>query len=125
MTLIGCYLPPDNSIIWGRDAAALFSHLIALLYMASNDDLVLLCGDFNARLGNFDELIHGVDNIRERKVIDVQHNKHGESLTEFLKDSKCCVMNGRFHENLDNVTYISTRGESVINYYICPHEHLK
>ena len=124
MTLIGCYLPPDNSI-WGRDAAAFLSHLIALLYMTSNDDLVVLCGDFNARLGNFNDFIHGVDNIKERKVIDVKHNKHGESLMEFLKDSNCCVMNGRFHENLDNFTYISTRGKSVIDYFICPHEHLK
>ena len=58
-------------------------------------------------------------------MIDVKHNKHGESLMEFLKDSKCCVMNGRFHENLDSCNNISTRGKSVIDYCICPHEHLK
>ena len=40
--------------------------------MACNDDLVLLCGDFNARLDNFNDFIHGVDDIRERKVIDVK-----------------------------------------------------
>ena len=36
-----------------------------------------LCGDFKARISNFDDFISGVDFIPERHVVDFNSNKHG------------------------------------------------
>ena len=60
--------------MWG-DAKELFSHLISQLYLTSYADFVLLCGDFNARMGKLHDTIEDFDGITKRKVIDAsQHN---------------------------------------------------
>ncbi len=122
--LIGCYLPPEFSH-WGRDSDNFFSHLITLLYMSTNEDLITICGDFNARISDKCDYIPEVDSIQSRTAIDHSYNKHGEALLEFLKDTKCCTVNGRIDINNDNFTCISTKGKSVVDYLISPHECLK
>ena len=49
---------------------------------------------------------------------------YGEFLCKVLVDSNCCVLNGRQCEN-DNdngFTFLSTRGNSVVDYFIVPYE---
>lgn len=122
--LIGCYLPPENSV-WGRNSTDFFAHLITLLYQSMNSDLVMLCGDLNARIGDKLDSINVIDNVPLRKNVDQETNKHGESLIEFMKDTRMCTLNGRYDADKDDFTSISSRGKSVVDYIITPHECLR
>ena len=51
-----CYLPPDNSP-YGKDVDGFFSHLTAQLHLASDADLIFICGDMNARVGEQNDLL--------------------------------------------------------------------
>ncbi len=44
---------------------------------------------------------------------------------EFLLDSKCCIINGRITPEYDNPTFVSTRGTSVVDYIVTPHDCIK
>ena len=84
-----------------------------------------ICGDFNARCADFQDVIAGVDNIPERQVIDFTANKHGELLCEFLINSNCCMLNGRNPESSANeFTCIRSQCSSVVDYCLVPHEDL-
>ena len=39
-----------------------------------------ICGDFNARCGNIQDFIDGVDNVQIRNVIDDVSNRNGDLL---------------------------------------------
>ena len=45
-----CYLSPENSQ-WDRDASKFFMYVLTTLYLCSYADLIILCGDFNSRIG--------------------------------------------------------------------------
>ena len=68
-----------------------------------NADLVLVCGDLNARTGDKLDYISDVDTIPIRKSLETTYNKHGELLIEFMKDARICMLNGRFDETKNNV----------------------
>lgn len=116
--IISCYLSPESST-WGRNADLCFSHLLALMYTVKGD-AVYICGDFNSRIGDFKDYVEG-DDIITRTALDTVVNKHGHSLVEFLRDSKCCVLNGRLNPENDNFTSISIRGKAVVDYIMTPH----
>ncbi len=44
-----CYLSPENSV-WGRNADDMFSQLTGELYVNQEADLLIVAGDFNARI---------------------------------------------------------------------------
>ena len=87
-----CYLSPENSV-WGRDVSNYFVNILSLLYVCSLADLIVLCGDFNARIGKNLDFISDVDQVSKRICIDNVKNSHGSSFIEFLKESKLCVLN--------------------------------
>ena len=124
ITIICVYLPPENSN-YGRDASSFYSHLITLVYDAVNSDVTLICGDFNARIGERCDYIEDVDELPPRIVLDKVVNNHGELFIDFLRDIKMCVLNGRFQSTKDDFTCISTRGKSVVDYFAVPHECLR
>ena len=66
----------------------------------------------------------GIDFLPERNVIDFTKNSYGEYLCKFLIDSNGCILNGRHWIN-NGVTFVSTRGRSVVDYFIVPYEHLE
>lgn len=124
MSIVAIYLSPENSL-WGRDSINFFSHLISLIYSCSESDFTIVCGDFNARLGDLDDFIPDVDDLCSRLSIDSVKNKHGEALIEFLKEVKMCIVNGRVGlANNDDYTCISVRGRSVVDYFLVPHINL-
>ncbi len=84
-------------------------------------DAIFFAGDLNARLGNLRDYID-LDEVPTRISIDATENNHGKALREFLVDSKCCVLNGRVTPEFDNPTYVSTRGTSVVDYFVTPHD---
>ena len=112
-----CYLPPEQSV-WGRDAVHFFSHILSHLYNYCDDDAFYLCGDLNSKLGKMSDFIPEVDKIEPRICIDNSTNKHGSVFQDFLLDAKCCVINGRVCPANDNYTFVSTRGKSVVDYFV-------
>ena len=104
-----CYLPPEMSP-WGRDASGFFSHLLSQIYLCSHTDAVYVSGDFNSRVGNLDDYLKEIDDVPLRVALDEYVNKHGESLIEFLRDSKMCLINGRICPLDDNYTSVSIKG---------------
>ena len=115
IVLIPCYLPPENSE-WGAESEHFFSHLTSILYSIDNVDIVIGGGDFNARISNSLDYILDIDDVPERKVLDFNKNKHGESFLNFLLESKLCVTNGRIQGH-DNFTFITPQGKSVVDYF--------
>ena len=79
----------------------------------------------NSRVGKTDDFIETIDEIPVRSVIDFDKNYYGDRLIEFLKDSKFCMLNGPLTSDLNNFTFVSTRGLSVVDYILVPHVTLK
>ena len=66
--------------------------------MCCDDDVVAISGHLNARIGLDEDYIVNIDDVSNRLSIDNVRNN--------LKDSKCCVCNGRFDSSKDNYTGI-------------------
>ncbi len=75
-------------------------------------------------MGNKQDVISEIDNICERKAIDLGVNKHGTVLNEFLLDGKLGTVNGRLCIENDNFTFIDPWGRSVVDYFIVPVENM-
>ena len=118
--IFSCYLPPEGSSR-GRDSVSFFNHLLAQLY-SINYAAVYLCGDLNCRISDKDDCISDIDGLVPRIALDAVMNNHGESLLDFLKDSKCCILNGRLCPSKDNFTSISSKGKAVVDYIITAHD---
>ena len=117
--IFSCYLPPEGSVY--ANATNFFAHILTLLYLHQDTDLMFICGDFNGRIGKHTD-VSNIDDLPSREVIDDKLSGHGESLLEFLNDGKLCVLNGRFDSTEDNYTCISHKGNSVVDYIMTPHD---
>ena len=115
------YLPPENSP-WGRNATDFYSYLLGQVYLLSDKDAIIICGDLISRTGEMSDIISDIDGIPRRTAVDKNVNQHGHTLTDFLIDSKMCVLNGRFDNNTDNFTSVSTRGRSPVDFVCDPHD---
>ncbi|XP_076072119.1 uncharacterized protein LOC143043825 [Mytilus galloprovincialis] len=62
--------------------------------------------------------------VLPRQPIDETKNAFGDYLLDFLRDAKCCMLNGRGQKNKDNFTYVSPQGRSVVDYMIVPYGEL-
>lgn len=120
--IFSCYLPPEGSV--RADSYGLYNHLLVQIYNLLEADAIYVCGDLNSRIGQLEDCISDTDmDVPPRVSLDNVVNKHGAMLVEFLKDSKCCVLNGRISGN-DNFTSISVKGKAVVDYIITPHNCL-
>ena len=73
------------------------------------------------------DFIEGVDAVPDQNIDDFTKNMYGEFLCKFLVDSNCRVLNGRQYKN-DNdngFNFVSTRGKSVVDYFIVPYEYIE
>jgi hypothetical protein len=57
--------------------------------------LIYPCGVFNARIGDNNDFIEGVDDLPQRQEIDFTSNMYGDELIQFLLDSSKSGLNGR------------------------------
>ena len=121
--VFACYLAPDSSP-YGRNQSEYFGHLITQLYLYSECDQIYICGDFNGRIGELDDSIQGLDNLPKRHCLDKTVQGHGEALIGFMNDVKLCTLNGRVNPENDNYTCISSKGLSVVDYIMTPHDVL-
>ena len=118
-----CYLPPDVSTRL-NDAEQFYTRLTDQVYQYQNLGNVFICGDFNSRCGEASDYVEGVDDVRERDVIDVTMNHYGDLLLNFLIDCNFCMINGRV-KGKNDFTHVSHRGRSVVDYVLVPHEQLR
>lgn len=118
--LVSNYLPPAGSQ-YGKDCDGFFDRLLMLAYEHNGCEMLLYCGDFNARIGNIQDAPYG--NVPARTTIDKTINSHGNALIGFLNDNNCCVLNGRMGEN--QFTCTTYNGSSVVDYVITPCEMLR
>ena len=44
--IVGCYLPPENSL-YVKDAPHFYSHILSYMYQYYHCDAVYMCGDLN------------------------------------------------------------------------------
>ncbi|VDI73300.1 Hypothetical predicted protein [Mytilus galloprovincialis] len=117
-----CYLPPAES---GRalDHHVFFQTLLEQVYTYQNMGRIVICGDFNSRVGRNLDYIEGVDNIKPRSVVDFTENHQGDAFINFLSDANFAMLNGRFGDN--DFTYISPTGRSVVDYVCVPYEDME
>ena len=85
----------------GRDGDVVFNYINALFYQYQDEsDILLLCGDINARIGNVNDVKEdfNVFRIASRLICDSESN---------------------------NFTSTSTRGKAVVDYMVLPHDQLQ
>ena len=116
------YLPPENS---ARDINVhdFFNTIITQIYTIPGGSTLYLRGDWNSRCSDLPDYIEGVDTLQERNIVDFQLNSYGTIFCDFLIDVNCCFLNG---PNMlqNDYTFVSTRGCSVVDYYITLYEML-
>jgi len=110
-----CYLPPENSTR-GCKAEEFFDNLLGNIHKIIDSNPIIICGDFNARVGN---TMERNDALINRTTIDNTSNSHGKKLLTFLEDSDCCILNGRVTPEKDEFT-CTRLGKSVVDYIITP-----
>ncbi|XP_033731041.1 uncharacterized protein LOC117320594, partial [Pecten maximus] len=115
-----CYLPPEGTTR-PVDSDKFYGTLLENVYSFQNLGSVCIMGDFNARTGDLSDYIEGVDVVTPRAHIDDGENRLGVAFIDFLVDTNMCMLNGRLGSN-DNFTHVSTRGRSVVDYVVVPHE---
>ncbi len=76
-----CYLSPDYSTRNINPCA--FLDDLTQIYMYQNDDLYCVCGDCNARSGQEEDVIEGIDLVLPRDVVDFTSNSYGKVFTIF------------------------------------------
>ena len=123
ISIVGSYLPPENSV-YSESVDDYFQSLLALVYELYDDNVLLFCGDYNARVGCKKDFVETVDTLPTRTVIDNVHNDHGISLIDFLLQSNMCIVNGRITPLHDGFTSISHRGTAVVDFVLTSHDNL-
>ena len=99
--------------------------MLSIIYEYNDSDCKILCGDFNARIGDMKDFVEGVDNITDRTHIDYVKGGHYKDFIDFLIESKMCIVNGRINSELQNFTSVSKKGSSVIDYMCVSNDDLK
>ena len=72
-----------------------YSELICSIYLNSIVDLLILCGDFNSRIGKEQDFIENIDSLPVLQNLDKVKNVYGDTFLEFIKDLNLCIINGR------------------------------
>ena len=121
--VIGFYLSPD-SYIYGQDPENYFNEASVIWDDFLDCDLLVGSGDLNARTQEIIDYLPDIDgNVPKRTNPDKTKNSHGGHFITFLKDNRAVILNGRVTPELNDYTFVSTRGLSVPDYLFCPLEH--
>ena len=117
IVIYSVYLPPENSK-YGQFNEQILNMLTIEIYREGDSDLVMICGDLNARVANKDDC-ELMPDIKPRKSLDGTCNSQGLKLIDFTNDCKMCIVNGRITPDLDDFTSITSyRGKAVVDYSI-------
>ena len=113
-----CYVPPESSSR-GNSAEETLQAMAEGVEKYSSLGSLVICGDFNARLG---EAGDEVDGIRRCKIINMVKNSQEDGFVDYLRSTDMCVVNGR--KGRDAFTCVSGRGGSVVDYCVVEVEKL-
>ena len=122
LCLCVCYLPPSNSSR-GDISVEFFDCLKSQVLEFHSYGRMLICGDFNARIGSLPDVTEESSLLPPRHVIDNTTNSQGKALIEFLQACNLCVLNGRFPDG-NQYTSVSSKGLAVVDYCIVPIEEM-
>ncbi len=128
------YLPPENSSYVNSNLIDSFSILEREIVKYKNEGKILLCGDFNSRVGNIQDSIQHDSNdpfmplpinyipdicVAKRNNLDSLTNSYGRSLIDLLIGNDLCIINGRIRgDHLGNITCVKTKGVSTVDFNI-------
>ena len=99
----------------------MYDFLLSQVYQYYDDSPLIILGDVNGRIGDLQDFNVNIDTIPNRVPLDTVRNSFGDALVEFLKDAKMYVLNGSGDPKLDNYTFISPQGKSVVDYMMTPY----
>ena len=116
-----CYLPPSNSSR-GDISHDFFDSLKTMVYKYHCEGDFFICGDFNARCGNTQDIWDSSAVIPRRLTIDHSSNIAGKLLLDFLESADMCMLNGRFGDPSNRYTSFSPLGMSLVDYCLVPIE---
>ncbi len=85
-------------------------------------DMMLFWGDYNARTDPLKDSIEDINCVPQRHVLVEVLYGYDKSLINFVNDFKLCILNGKLDVQNDNVTYISDKGNSVVDYVFVPQD---
>ena len=119
------YLPPDT-FQYGRDPEGYFADNAVIWSDLSDCDLLVGGGDLNSRTKSDLDFIPDIDGkfVSPRSNPDQLKNSHGNYFLQFLKDNRALICNGRITPDLNDFTFLSTRGRSVPDYIYCPADQI-
>ena len=87
------------------------------VYRYQEADDMIICGDFNARLGNLNDC--PLDSVPTRICIDQTSNDQGRKLVNFINETRTCVVNGRVSTDNDDYTSVTAhKGQAVVDYFV-------
>lgn len=135
--LICTYVHPYDSKYWqftnkGYGMEVLEQCLIDLFERMS-DFYLIICGDFNARTGNYNTKFINLQNVVleeeegddseerkwQRKSDDEEMNAFGKHFLDLCAMSDCVIINGLCTFDFDkNLTYIGPNGGSLVDYFV-------
>lgn len=131
------YIPSQNSSREHRLDCDHFESLQQSIYKFSKLGSIILCGDFNARMGNLDgcgnntSFIEGLfqstcllnDSIELHNSKDNHRNSYGKLLSELCCANNLIVLNGRMNgDYIGQFTCQTYNGASVVDYTIVSSE---
>ena len=119
-----CYLPPSGSSR-GDTSQQFYNKLTSDVYQYQKELPLYIMGDFNGRIGELLDFNDSIDSVPNRIPFDKVRNQQEDSLIEFLKDTRMCIVNGRGEPTMDNYTSVSPRGHGVVDNIITPYECLR
>ena len=92
--------------------------------MYTSDSPYWIMGDFNKRIGDRQDVDFNIDPDIPKDVGIDKVFRGGEMSMDFLKDSRTCVLKGKFESCKDNYTCLTKRGQSVVEYICAPYDYL-
>ena len=75
------------------------------------------------QMWDHEDVIAGIDDIVPRSVKDFKLIFYGERFIELFINTNMCLLNGKFDNDQDNLTSVSTKGSAVVDYCIVTHSN--
>lgn len=134
------YLPPEHSSFGKDNTVQMWEDLENDIDDLSAKGSIVLCGDFNARSGEYKDYIehdninniytlppdYSSDDIFSRRSMDKVIHKFGRRLVDLCNNFNIHILNGRILGDIQGkFTCYQPQGCSVVDYFICSHDLLK
>ena len=136
LLLVSTYIHPTTSIFYSNkdydNTLDMLEHFISEEQAKEDDMDIMVAGDLNARLGDWsysqeppDQETQGEETTYYRSTKDNQFNPNGRKVIEICNTLNLTPLSGLSERNFDNnFTFISKRGNSTIDHFLCSPDFL-